>query len=399
MPDVAEVKEAVEKLGKTFEEFKSVNDKRLEELKKGKNDPLLEDQVKKLSEQVVNFSEIKERLEKVEVKFNRPELPGEAKGGQDAERKAAFNSYIRKGDGRMSEVELKLMSIDSDPQGGYFVTPEMSSQIITKIFETSPFRQVATVENISSDRLEMAEDINQVDAAWTSERGSRAVTDTANVGKREIPVHEMYAQPKATQNLLDDANIDIEAWLSGKVADKLSRLENTAFISGTGVGQPKGILSYTTSLTPTNPGQVLHVVSGGASTLTADAIRKLFYALKSPYEMNASWLMKRSTVQAIALLKDDQNQYIWKPGLEMGDPNNLLGRPIVRMEDMPALGANSLSVGFGDWKRAYTIVDRMGIRALRDPFTAKPFVLFYTTKRTGGDVTNFEAFALMRTSA
>jgi HK97 family phage major capsid protein len=182
-----------------------------------------------------------------------------------------------------------------------------------------------------------------------------------------------------------------------KIADKMARIENSAFINGDGTGKARGILTYGAGAT--NPGQVQQVNSGNASTLTADGLRALFYVLKGPYIPNARWLMSRSAIEEVSKLKDSSGAYLWQPGLQEGEPQTLLGHPIERMEDMPQVAANSLSVAFGDIKQAYTIVDRMGLRVLRDPFSSKPFVLFYTTKRTGGDVTNFEAFAIQKTAA
>lgn len=401
MSDFQEVKNIIDELGKAVHEMRKNNDDRLTQLeKKGNVDPLLFEKVNKLSEAMVSLAETKDRLEKVETKLNRPPLGEEAKKAGSPERKAAYDKYFRHGD----YDGLKALSVDGDPTGGYMVEETTSSQMITKLFETSPMRDVCTIETITGDYLEITEDINEVGGNWTSERGTVSETTTANTGMRKIPVHQMYAQPKASQQILDDAGIDIESWLAAKVSDKLGRLENLAFISGTGVGQPKGLTSYTTSLTPTNPSEILHVVSGHATQITADGLINMTYSLKSPYIAGASYLMQRKTVQVAALLKDTQNRYLWQPSLQAGTPEMLNGYPIKRMEDMtgPTSGvtfaAAALPIAFGDFKKAYTIVDRQGLRVLRDPFTAKPHVLFYTTKRTGGDVTNFEAFSLMKIS-
>ncbi|MBT6716643.1 MAG: phage major capsid protein, partial [Nitrospina sp.] len=305
--------------------------------------------------------------------------------------------YLRKGEGLLSADEVKLLSSDSDPDGGYWMTPEISERAVQKVFETSPMRNIATVETISSDALEIPEDLNEADSGWTSERAARPETNTPQIGVRRIPVHELYAMPKATQTLLDDSRIDVETWLSMKIADKMSRIENASFINGDGSGKPRGILTYTSGTT--NPGEVQQVNTGNASALTADGLRTLFYALKSPYIPSAKWLMSRSAIEEVSKLKDSSGSYIWQPGFQEGEPQTLLGHAIERMEDMPQVAANSLSVAFGDFSQAYTIVDRMGLRVLRDPFSSKPFVLFYTTKRTGGDVTNFEAFAIQKTAA
>ncbi|MFQ5451456.1 MAG: phage major capsid protein [Nitrospinaceae bacterium] len=395
-----EIKTILEELNHAFLEHKVKNNQRLAELeKKGHADPLLEQQVNRIAREIQDLSEVKEGLEKIETQLNRPgfETMRERTDPVTEKKRAAVGKYIRKGEGAMNPDEMKLLAADSDPEGGYWVTSGISGMIITKVFETSPLRGAATVETISADALEIPDDLNEANAGWTAERGVRSETSTPPVGMRRIPVHELYAMPKATQTLLDDARIDVESWLAGKVADKLSRLENTAFINGSGSGQPRGILTYPAGTT--NPGQVQQINSGSASVITADGLRTLFYALKSSYASNARWLMGRSTVEAISKLKDSTGQYLWQPSLQAGEPQTLLGHPIDRMEDMPAVAAGSLSIAFGDWRQAYTIVDRVGVRVLRDPFSSKPFVLFYTTKRTGGDVTNFESFVIQKTAA
>ncbi|QPJ64595.1 MAG: phage major capsid protein [Candidatus Nitrohelix vancouverensis] len=394
-----EVKTLVDDLNKAFLEHKNKNDQRLSELeKRGHADPLLENQVDRITRDLQELLQVKERVERLQALVNRPafDMTGETKPERKA-RDHAILTYIRKGESALAPQEVKLLSSDSDPDGGYWVASAMSDRVVQKIHETSPMRHVAAVEMISGDALEIPEDINEADAGWTSEQASRTETATPEIGVRRIPVHELYAQPKATQTLLDDARIDVESWLAGKIADKISRMENAAFISGDGVGKPRGLLTYPTGTT--NPGQVQQVNSGASAALTADGLRALFYALKSPYAERASWLMSRSSVEAVSKLKDTSGQYLWQPGLQAGEPQTLMGRPIERMEDMPDVAANSLSVAFGDWHQAYAIVDRIGIRVLRDPFSAKPFVMFYTTKRTGGDVTNFEALVLQKTAS
>ena len=395
--DIAEVKNTVDDLGRAVEELKIKNDQRWSEIgRKGYADPVLEDQVSRISGDVQRLCEMKDRLEHVETRLNRPAFRTEHASHlspKERDRREAVLKYLRTGD----FGECKSLSIDGDPQGGYWVQPEMSEQVIKKMYETSPMRNVAAIETISSDALEMTEDLDEADAGWTSERAPRTETTSPNIGVRRIPVHELYAMPKATQNLIDDSKVDIENWLTSKIADKISRLENNAFINGDGVGKPRGILTYAAGTT--NPGQVEQVNSGSAGAADADGLRNLFYSLKSPYLPNAKWLMRRSTISAVSKLKDSGGDYLWEPGLTVGEPQTLLGHPIERMEDMPAVAADSLSIAFGDIRQAYTIVDRVGVRVLRDPYSAKPFVLFYTTKRTGGDITNFEAMVIQKMAA
>ena len=394
-----DIKQLIHDVNQSFVEFKTKNDQRLRELEQGRRDPLLGDQVDRIGREVQDLSEMKSRLERIETRLNRPafDLSPGGDSGMDSERKQAITKYLRQGEGALNPDEIKLLSVDSDPQGGYWVTSDISSQVITRVTESSPMRQRASVESISSDALEIPEDIDEAEVGWTSETGVRNETASPTIGVRRIPVHELYAMPKSTQKLLDDARVNVEEWLSHKIASRMGVVENTAFITGDGVNQPRGILTYPAGTN--NPGQIEQVDSGHASQVTADGLRTLFYRLKTPYIANAAWLMSRSTLETIAKLKDGGGDYLWEPGLKAGEPQHLLGHPIERMEDMPAVAGNALPIAFGDWRQAYTIVDRPGVRVLRDPFSAKPFVLFYTTKRTGGDVTNFEALALQKIAA
>jgi len=321
--------------------------------------------------------------------------------------KAAFIAALRKGEERLSGEHRaafdrlqKRLSVDSDPDGGFVVTPEFSARVSTVLFETSPVRQVATVETISTDALEGLFDGDQAAVGWVSEQGARAESNTPQIGLWRIPTHEMFANPFATQKLLDDAFLDMEAWLAAKVSERMSRFENTAFVNGTGVGQPRGFLTYPAG---TARGQIQRINSGITSGLlvTGNGIINIVYALKSGYRQGAVWAMNRNTVSAIRRIRDDAGgaglgNFLWSPGFGT-QPQSLAGYPIVEMEDMPDLssaGTGSLSYAFGNFAAAYTIVDRQGVRILRDPYSSKPFVSFYTTKRVGGDVINFEAIKL-----
>ena len=394
-----DLKQLVNDINHSFLEFKTRNDQRLRELEKGRRDPLLNQQVDSLAREVQTLAEIKSRMEHIETQLNRPvfETGQHFETARHSEQKQIINKYLRHGESALTPDEVKQLSVDSDPQGGYWVTGEMSQQVITKVSETSPMRALATVETISSDALEIPEDIGDAAVGWTAETGVRSETASPTIGVRRVPVHEIYAMPKATQQLLDDARVNVEEWLSGKIASKISVTENTAFINGTGVDQPRGLLTYPAGAA--NPGEIEQINSGSASALTADGLRSLFYALKTPYIRNARWIMGRATLEAISKMKDGGGEYLWSPGLKEGEPQMLLGHPIDRMEDMPNVAANALPMAFGDWQQAYTIVDRAGVRVLRDPYSSKPFVLFYTTKRVGGDITNFEALVIQKIAA
>jgi HK97 family phage major capsid protein len=304
----------------------------------------------------------------------------------------SFVNYLRKGD-LISPEHQKALSVGSDPDGGYLVSPERSNRILTQVYESSPIRQIATIETIGTDALEIPVDEGEAGAGWVGETEAPSETSTPQIGVQRIPVHELYAEPKATQKLLEDGSIDIGGWLEGKIADKFARTEATAFVSGSGVRQPRGLLTYPAGTSRT---QIEQVVSGAASAVTADGIVNLVYALKEFYTAGAAFLMRRATVGAVMLLKDANNQYIWRPGIESGQPSTLMGYPVREAADMPAVAANALAIAFGNFRFAYTIVDRLGVTVLRDPYTAKPFVKFYTRKRVGGDVTTFEAIKLQK---
>jgi HK97 family phage major capsid protein len=396
---MTEITSRVNALGTAWEQFKSVNDRRLNEIeRKGTADPLTLDQLHTINNVIGNY---KERLDRVETAMVRPSLGGTTTfmDPVQQEHKQAFCNYIRKGvEGDLPKLEAKALSVGSDPDGGYLVTSAMSQRIIQTVKETSPMRQLARVETISSDSLELIEDTEDFAAGWTTETGSVSVTDSPQLGKKTISVHELYAQPSATTKLIDDADIDVESWLAEKLADVFSRKENTAFISGDGSGKPKGILAYAAG---TAWGQIEQLGSGaGAALVTADDIVELYYKLKEEYATRATFLMNRSVVQIVRLLKETTTgQYLWHPGLAAGAPDTLMGIPVMQAADMPAAALNNLVIAVGDFQSAYQIVDRNGIRILRDPFTNKPFVNFYSTKRVGGDVVNFEAIKLLKATA
>ncbi len=393
---ISEITERVSHLGSAWEQFKQVNDNRLREIeRKGSADGLYTEHLNNISTVLDNY---KSRLDTIETAYSRPEYgvsETKSSNAHHGEYSKAFRNYLRKGmDAGLEGLQTKALSVGSDPDGGYLVTPHMSATIVKSVLETSPLRQLASVETISSDALELIDDHDQAAAGWTSETGSITETSTPTLAKRNIPTNELYAQPKATQKLVDDSAIDIEAWLSNKIATIFAAKENTAFIAGSGVGQPRGILSYAAG---TSWGQIQQVNSGSSGLVTADSLINLFYSLKDAHSRNATFLMNRTVVNAVRLLKEaTTNQYLWQPGLAAGAPDTLMGVPVMMAADLPIAAAGSLSVAVGDFKAAYQIVDRKGISILRDPFTEKPFVKFYATKRVGGDVINFEAIKLLK---
>lgn len=411
---------SVEQGNQAIAALRSKHDELEKEVKnRGSADPLTKESMDKINMFLDGIADIKqsltlkqaaEKITNIENVLARREKGGS--GGDDnrpeaiRNHDAAMRGFLRRGiDVNLAElqakayathfnVEEKALSVGSDPDGGYLVTPQMSATVIKNVFESSPVRAVASVETISTDALEMLDDHNEAASGWTTETASPAETNTPQLAVRRIPTHEQYAKPRATQKLLDDAFINVESWLAAKVADIFARKEALAFVSGTGVGQPRGILTYAAG---TAWGQIEQINSGTSGAITSDGLIKLFYGLKSDYAQNATFMMNRLSVRDVRLLKENTtNQYIWQPGLQAGQPDLLLGRPVLMATDVPVAAANSLSVICGDFRRGYQIVDRMGIRILRDPYSAKPFVEFYTTKRVGGDVTNFEALKLLK---
>ena len=427
--DTKQINEAVQGLGQAFEEFKTANDERIVAIQKGMPDPLLEAKVAKISEAMdakqTTIDALSKELEtvakasarRVSVTSDGVDLDEKAhnwatgvaksRGLQTPEQfgaadlkeyRQAFQSFMRKGQSA-EEMYTKALSVGVDPDGGYTVEPDTSGRIVQKIFETSPMRQVAAQQTIGTDALEGLFDLDEASANWVGETASRSETGTPQLAKWRIPTHEIYAFPFATQKVLDDSMINLESWLADKVSDKFSRTENAAFVSGDGNGKPRGFLTYGagTSL-PGTIQQLATGVSGNFATAPSggDILLDAIYSMKQTYRSGARWHMNRSVVGAVRKLKNSDGDYLWAPGLAVGMPASLLGFPVLEFDDMPDLGANSLSIAFANMAEGYQIVDRQGIRVLRDPYTNKPYVGFYTVKRTGGDVLNFEAIKLVK---
>lgn len=432
-----ELTKVVEDLGKAFEEFKQTNDAQIKEVKKGFADVVTADKLEKLNKSLDDLQAKKDALEKahkermdeLEKKLNRPQI-GSADTAKAAEEVKQFNiardafelkgnpvdekvlgeyktlaqNYLRKGHQSLTADELKTMSVGGDPDGGYLVTPDTTGRVVTKLYETSPLRQIADVQTISTDAMEGIEDLGEAGAGYADERATSGNTTTPQIGKWRIPVFIIDTEPKATQQLLDDAAVDVEAWLAGKVADKFSRFENEQFINGS--TKIRGICSYTTAATADSSrtwGQLEHVATGVngdfAASNPADILFDVEGAMKTGYLAGASWVTRRQVITKVRKFKGSDSQYLWQPGLQAGKPASLIGYPILMAEDMPTLAAGSLSLAFGNFKVGYQILDRQGIRVLRDPYTAKPYVKFYTTKRVGAGVLNFEAIKFVKFAA
>ncbi len=404
--DVAEMEKKFDTLGKNWKEFKEANDKALAEKADGKGVAELTEKMAKLTTSMDLVESLKKEVEQFKAAQSRMNSQVKDKDGNvlPEDHKTcheSFQGFMRKGQNGAAaggvgigwDYKTTSLSVISDADGGYLVPADMSGRIIEKIYETSPIRGVAAQQTISSDALEGMYDTDEAGAEWVSETGTRNQTNTPQLGVWRIPVWELSAKPQATQKLLDDAKIDIEAWLARKVADKFSRTENTAFVSGSGVGKPRGFLDYTraTGQGVNSTQTVQKVKSGTNGVVVADQLMATVYGLKQGYRVRAQWAMNRGLIGAVRVLKDSYGQYLWQPGLQFGEPARLLGYAVQEFNDMPDAATGSASIAFADWSEFYTIVDRMGLRVLRDPFTANPYVKFITTKRVGGAVSNFEA--------
>lgn len=308
------------------------------------------------------------------------------------------------------EAVFKTLLEGNNPDGGYFVRPDVSNQMVKRIFETSPMRSVSNVVTTTSDELEMIiDDDEAASGGWVGEVDARPETGTPQIGLLRIPVHELYAQPAASQRMLDDAGFDIEAWLQNKVTSRLTRDENTSFVTGNGSQKPKGFLTYApwaaAGVYQRNAIEQISSVSTTGGLIEGDDIQNLQNALIEDYQPNAVYAMNRQTFSQIMTLKDSQGQYIYDTRfVSPATPMMLKGKPVVLMNDMPvstvaAPVTDALAVAYGDFSVGYTIVDRMGFRVIRDVYSNKPFVLFYTTKRVGGAVTNYESIKLLKLDA
>ncbi|HDZ80188.1 MAG TPA: phage major capsid protein [Roseobacter sp.] len=312
----------------------------------------------------------------------------------------AMNAYIRNGDDdglRGLELESKALSSAVNSDGGYLVDPQTSDRVKSVLNATASIRAIASVVQVEATSYDVLVDHADVGAGWATESSSVGETSTPQIDRITIPLHELSALPKASQRLLDDSAFDIEVWLAGRIADKFSRAEASAFIHGDGVDKPKGVLAH--NMVDNDAwiwGNLGYVPTGVDGEVTADSVVDLVYALGAQYRSNASFVMSSKTAGRVRKLKDLDGRFLWSDGLALGEPARLMGYPVLVAEDMPDVAMNSYSVAFGDFAAGYTVAERPDLRILRDPFSAKPHVLFYATKRVGGDVSDFAAIKLLK---
>jgi HK97 family phage major capsid protein len=403
-PSGTEVKAALDGLNKVFAEFKAANDERLKGVEKKFEDVVTNEKVEKINASVTT---LQTAFDDMSAKLARAQLgsgAGTALTPEQDEHKKAFNSWFRNGE---NEATLKAAQVkaaattSNDPSAGFVVPAELETTIDRVLGTVSQMRTLATVRKMGAASYKKPFNVGGAQGGWVGETEARPETGTPQLVELEFPAMTLYANPFATQDLLDDAVIDIAAWLSDEVNLTFAEQEGAAFVSGNGAKRPRGLLSYPTVADADYAwGKLGYQVTGVNGAFAADApgdkLLDLIYALKAGYRLNATWLMNRTTVAAVRKMKDGNDNYLWQPSAQAGQPATLMNFPVVDDDNMPAMATDALSVAFGDFKRGYLIVDRMGVRVVRDAFSAKPYVQFYTTKRVGGGVQNFEAIKLLK---
>lgn len=314
---------------------------------------------------------------------------------------ALFEGYVR----GLPGIETKAMAGTSGAEGGYAVPQEIDARIDATLKAISPLRAIANVVKVGTSGYRKLVASGGFESGWAAETAARPETDTPVFNEIAPPFGELYANPAASQAMLDDAAFDVEAWLADEIAREFASAEGAAFVAGNGVNKPKGFLAVPNA--PTGDaarafGTLQYVASGAAGAFAANPEEKLIdlvQALRAPYRQGASWVMNSATLARIRKFKTSDGAMLWQPGLSAGQPATLLGYPVVEAEDMPDIAANSLSIAFGNFQAGYLIAERGETQLLRDPYSNKPFVHFYATKRIGGMVSNSEAIKLLKFAA
>ena len=386
-----------------FAAFRETNDQRLGQIEtRLSSDVVTEEKLARIDNAL---DETKRRMDTMVLERARPKLGGETKADEDTalrEHKAAFRAYMRGGDASaLQAIEAKAMSIGSGADGGFLVPVPAESEILRRMATISPVRSLATVTAISGNQLKKAFSITGPATGWVGEADPRPLSANQQLIDLSFPAMEIYAMPAATQALLDDAVFNIEQWVADEVYTVFAEQEGAAFVNGNGVNKPTGFLNYTkvaqSAWVAGKTGYVASGVAGGfAAGNPSDILFDAIYALKAGYRRNGTFLMNRKTQAAIRKFKTTTGEYLWAPPSTLGAPATLISFPVAEAEDMPDIATGSFSIAVGDFQRGYVVVDRVGIRTLRDPYSAKPYVLFYTTKRVGGGIQDFDAIKLLK---
>lgn len=389
----SDVNQIVANLQKAFSDFQAEHKKQLDDVKAGLPASDHEEKLAKFDQEI---SSLQAAVDEANLKIASAQMGSPAGGIKDKEYTEAFKAHMKKGD-----IQAALNK-GADDEGGYLAPTEWDRTITDKLVLVSPMRQICGIQVTSKNAYTKLFNMGGTGSGWVGEAAARPETNTAEFMPLTLTTGEIYANPAATQQILDDAEINLEQWLSNEVQTEFAKQEGLAFVSGNGTSKPNGIMTYITGGTnaATHPfGAIKAVNSGDAAAITADGIIDLIYDLPSAFTGNARFTMNRKTQGLVRKLKDGQGNYLWQPSYIAGQPATLAGFPVTEIPDMPDVAANAHPIMFGDFRQGYLIVDRIGVRVLRDPYTKKPYVLFYTTKRVGGGVINPEPLRALKVSA
>ena len=390
----SEMADAYEDFMRAFEAFKETNDERLEQIEsKMSGDVITRDKLDRINRSI----------DELMSKSARPRLgsTGQLTASQTRHR-AVFEGYIRRGEtSPIRQLEEKSLSVGSNPDGGYLVPDETEATIMRSLGDVSPIRAIAGNRKVSATVYKKPFSIAGPGTGWVGETDARPETTSPTLAELTFPTMELYAMPAATPTLLDDSAVNIDEWIAEEVRVAFAEQEGTAFVTGDGINKPKGFLDYTKVANSSwSWGNSGYIATGNAGAFDAsdpsDDLIDLVYAVKAGYRNNAHFVMNRATQAQIRKFKDANGDYIWQPPAQPAGTPTLMHFPIAESEDMPDIATDSYSIAFGDFRRGYLIVDRVGIRVLRDPYSSKPYVLFYTTKRVGGGIQDFDAIKLMK---
>lgn len=389
----------------SFEAFRDTNDRRLAEIERRAADVVTEEKLARID---AALDDSRRKLDDMLLKSRRPALaapdaPALAAG--EREHKAAFDAYVRAGhDHGLRRLEEKTLSAGIGQDGGYLVPAVTETEIMRRLATASPIRAIAGVIQVSAATYRKPVSRTGPQTGWVAETASRPQTASPVLAELAFPTMELYAMPAATGTLLDDSAVDIDRWIAEEVETAFAEQEGQAFVNGDGITRPQGFLATPkVAEAAWTPDKIGYRVTGAAGAFPAtdasDVLLDLVYTLKGGFRQNATWVMNRKTQSEIRKLKDENGHYLWQPPVQAGAAATLMNFPLVEAEDMPAVAADSYAIAFGDFRRGYLVVDRLGVRVLRDPYSAKPYVLFYTTKRVGGGVQDFDAIKLLKFAA
>ncbi|MFQ6181655.1 phage major capsid protein [Sinorhizobium meliloti] len=333
-----------------------------------------------------SFEELSDRLAKLEAKANRP--AGAANDNEPDAEKKAFDDFLRKG---IMPAEQKALSVGTDTAGGFTVPEQFVNELLRNVTLFSPIRTYARVMQITSAEAKLPKRTGTLTAAWVSETGARSASEPT-YGQVTLTPYEAAVYTDVSTQLIEDSAFDLESELAFDFGEEFGRLEGAAFVSGDGVGKPAGI---------TTNADIAQINSGNAATFTGDSLIDLFYALKAPYRANAVFGMASTSLAVARKLKTTDGVYVWQPALAAGQPETILGRPVIEIPDMPAVAAGALPVFFGDLGQGYRIADRISLSVLRDPYSqaTNGLTRFHARRRVGGGVVKAEAIKLMKISA